>query len=322
VRAVDGVSLDVMPRQTLAVVGESGSGKSVTALATLGLLAKGSATIERGSITFQSRDGLVDLLTLGESKLRRVRGAQVAMIFQEPMTSLNPVYTVGEQIMEAVQLHQRVGRREARDICAAALAEVSIEQPLERMNAYPHQFSGGMRQRVMIAMALACKPTLLIADEPTTALDVTVQAQVLDLLIQLKETRGLSILLITHAMGVVAENAQHVAVMYAGHVVETAPVLGLFDAPTHPYTKGLLASIPGSQPAAATGASRRLTTVRDIVERPGAFDAVATLAGQSAIPWWPGGVPSAAGAHLGAQLPEHEMVEISADHFVRCWKPT
>jgi len=317
VRAVDGVSLDVMPRQTLAVVGESGSGKSVTALATLGLLAKGSATIERGSITFQSRDGLVDLLTLGESKLRRVRGAQVAMIFQEPMTSLNPVYTVGEQIMEAVQLHQRVGRREARDIAAEALKEVSIEEPLKRMNAYPHQFSGGMRQRVMIAMALACKPMLLIADEPTTALDVTVQAQVLDLLIQLKETRGLSIMLITHAMGVVAENAQHVAVMYAGRVVESAPVLALFDRPTHPYTRGLLASIPGSPRAAVQGGSRRLTTVKDIVEQPGAFAEVGGLGGERAEPWWPKGTAqSQAGNDAG-----HGMTEIAAGHFVRCWKP-
>ena len=318
VYAVNDVSYTLEEGETLGVVGESGSGKSVHALSIMRLIPSPPGKIENGEVIFNGKD----LMKLSNDEMRSVRGAEIAMIFQDPMTSLNPVLTIGTQITESLKLHKGMNDRQADDRAVELLTLVGIPDARRRLKSFPHQFSGGMRQRVMIAMALACKPTLLIADEPTTALDVTVQAQVLDLLIQLKETRGLSILLITHAMGVVAENAQHVAVMYAGHVVETAPVLGLFDAPTHPYTKGLLASIPGSQPAAATGASRRLTTVRDIVERPGAFDAVATLAGQSAIPWWPGGVPSAAGAHLGAQLPEHEMVEISADHFVRCWKPT
>lgn len=244
--AAAGVNLSVYPQQTLAVVGESGCGKSVTALSVLQLVATPPGRYEKGHIWWQpeSSNPVCDLLTLSSNEIRRVRGNQIAMIFQEPMTSLNPVYTVGQQILEAILLHQKVSRQQAIKIAVAALGDVGIADPANRLNEYPHQLSGGMRQRVMIAMALACQPKLLLADEPTTALDVTIQAQILDLLRTLQHTRQLSVLLITHDLGVVAENADVVAVMYAGRVVEYGPVVDIFENPLHPYTRGLLASMP------------------------------------------------------------------------------
>jgi peptide/nickel transport system ATP-binding protein len=237
--AVDGVNLTVARGQTLGIVGESGSGKSVTSLAVMGLLPKASAEVS-GRVTF---DG-VSLLNLPDRELRDLRGDRMAMIFQEPMTSLNPSYTVGEQIMEVLRRHRGLSDAQARDKAIALLKRAGIPSPAERIGDYPHKLSGGMRQRVMIAIALACDPELLIADEPTTALDVTIQAQILDLMRELKATSGAAIILITHDLGVVAEVCDEVAVMYAGQIVERAPADVLFEAPQHPYTVGLLASIP------------------------------------------------------------------------------
>ena len=240
VRAVDGVSLTVMPGETLAVVGESGCGKSVTALSILRLVPSPPGRIVSGSVRFAGRD----LLALGEAAMRDVRGNEISMIFQEPMTSLNPVLTIGRQIAETLTLHQGLDRKAALDQAVAMLRLVHIPEPERRITQYPHQLSGGMRQRVMIAMALACNPKLLIADEPTTALDVTIQAQILDLMRELKSKIDAAIVLITHDLGVVAEMAQRVVVMYAGRKAEEAPVGALFRRPLHPYTKGLLNSVP------------------------------------------------------------------------------
>jgi peptide/nickel transport system ATP-binding protein len=237
--AVDGVNLTVARGQTLGIVGESGSGKSVTSLAVMGLLPKASAEVS-GRVTF---DG-VSLLNLPDRDLRDLRGDRMAMIFQEPMTSLNPSYTVDEQIMEVLRRHRGLTDAQAREKAIALLKRAGIPSPAERIGDYPHKLSGGMRQRVMIAIALACDPELLIADEPTTALDVTIQAQILDLMRELKATSGAAIILITHDLGVVAEVCDEVAVMYAGQIVERAPADVLFEAPQHPYTVGLLASIP------------------------------------------------------------------------------
>jgi oligopeptide/dipeptide ABC transporter ATP-binding protein len=240
IRPVRDVSFSIYPGQTLAVVGESGCGKSVTALSILRLIPSPPGKVLGGQILFEG----TDLLTLPERQMRNVRGRDIAMIFQEPMTSLNPVYTIGDQIAEAVTLHQHVGTKEAYNIAEKSLADVGIADAHRRLREYPHQMSGGMRQRVMIAMALSCKPKLLIADEPTTALDVTIQAQILELLRKLQHDTGMAILLITHDLGVVAENADTVAVMYASRVVEFAGVEELFDRPQHPYTQGLFRSIP------------------------------------------------------------------------------
>jgi oligopeptide/dipeptide ABC transporter ATP-binding protein len=240
IRAVDGVSLSIEAGQTLGVVGESGCGKSVTALSILRLVHKPVGRIAGGEILFDGKN----LLTLSEQEMRSVRGNRISMIFQEPMTSLNPVYTVREQIMEPLMQHQRLDKNKARKKAEEMLDLVGIPGATRRLDEYPHQFSGGQRQRIMIAMALACNPGLLIADEPTTALDVTVQAQILDLMNDLKKEFGSSILLITHALGVIAETAQRVVVMYAARVVEEADVEALFHKPLHPYTKGLLHSIP------------------------------------------------------------------------------
>jgi peptide/nickel transport system ATP-binding protein len=240
VRAVDGVSYALGERETLAVVGESGSGKSVTALSILRLVADPPGRIVSGSIRFRGRD----LATLTQSEMRKIRGKEISMIFQEPMTSLNPVYTCGEQIMEAVVLHEGVDRKAARVRAIEMLHLVGIPVPEQRVDEYPHQMSGGMRQRVMIAMALACRPAILIADEPTTALDVTIQAQILELLKRLQGELGMAVLLITHDLGVVAETADRVAVMYAGQVVEYCDVAATFRRTLHPYTAGLLASLP------------------------------------------------------------------------------
>jgi len=247
VRAVDGVSLEIPRRGTVGLVGESGCGKSVTALSIMRLVAP-PGRVASGRIAYGGKD----LLGLPEAEMRAIRGNRIAMIFQEPMTSLNPVFTVGDQVGEAVRLHQKKSRRDARQVAIEMFRLVGIPSPEERVDAYPHQLSGGMRQRVMIAMALACKPDLLIADEPTTALDVTIQAQILDLLRSLQAELGMSILLITHDLGVVAETCDEVIVMYAGRVVERASAAELFAHPRHPYTAGLLRSVPSyDEPAAA-----------------------------------------------------------------------
>jgi oligopeptide/dipeptide ABC transporter ATP-binding protein len=238
-RALDGVSLPLRRGATLGVVGESGCGKSVTALAVLRLLGD-NAHVRSGEIWFDGRN----VLELAESAMRALRGARIAMIFQEPMTSLNPVFTIGFQIAEAIRLHKKVGKRAAWSEAIEMLRLVELPDPERRARSYPHELSGGMRQRVMIAIALSCGPALLIADEPTTALDVTIQAQILDLLRGLKRKLGMSLMLITHDLGVVAAEADDVAIMYAGRVVERSPKESLFAAPAHPYTAGLLASIP------------------------------------------------------------------------------
>ena len=240
VRAVDGVSYSLRAGETLAIVGESGCGKSVTAMSILRLIESQGGRIVSGSIRFAGRE----LLELGEPEMRKVRGNDISMIFQEPMTSLNPVYTVGEQIAEVIRLHRGLADREAHRETIGLLELVGIPDPERRVDEYPHQLSGGMRQRVMIAMALSCDPKLLIADEPTTALDVTIQAQILELLRELQARLGMAVLLITHDLGVVAAMAHRVAVMYAGGIVETADVFDLFEHPRHPYTVGLLESLP------------------------------------------------------------------------------
>jgi len=239
VRAVDGVDLTIAPGQTVGLVGESGCGKSVTALSIMRLVPP-PGRIVGGEIWLNGRD----LLTLPERDLPRIRGKEIAMIFQEPMTALNPVFTIGEQIAETILAHENVSRAEARDRAIAMLRTVGLPHPEQRYAAYPHELSGGMRQRAMIAIALACGPQLLIADEPTTALDVTIQAQILELLKALQAERRMALLLITHDLGVIAEMAEEVAVMYAGQIVEQADVLSLFRAPKHPYTQGLLRSLP------------------------------------------------------------------------------
>jgi oligopeptide/dipeptide ABC transporter ATP-binding protein len=240
VRAVDGVSFSAFPGKLMGLVGESGSGKTVSVLSIMRLLPE-SARIAGGSIIFEGSD----LLKLSEAEMRGVRGAKIAMIFQEPMTSLNPVFTIGSQIAEAIKLHQHTGRQETRDRTIEALRMVGISDAERRIKDYPHQLSGGMRQRVMIAMALACRPKLLIADEPTTALDVTIQAQILDLIRELQVRLGLAVILVTHDLGIVAEYADDVTILYAARVMEQTSVAELFRNPLCPYTKGLLASIPG-----------------------------------------------------------------------------
>ena len=240
-RAVDGVSFTVGAGRLMGLVGESGSGKTVTALSIMRLLPE-SARVRGGEILFEGQN----LLALPDERMRRIRGAGIAMIFQEPMTSLNPVFTVGSQIGEAIRLHQNKSRAEARAQSIEMLRLVKIADPERRIDDYPHQLSGGMRQRVMIAMALSCNPKLLIADEPTTALDVTIQAQILDLIAELRERLGLSVLLVTHDLGIVAQYADDVTILYAARVMERAPARQLFEGPLNPYTRALLQSIPGS----------------------------------------------------------------------------
>ena len=265
VRAVDGVTFYLDRGELLGLVGESGCGKSITALSIMRLVAP-PGRIVNGEILFEGRD----LLKLSNREIRAVRGDDIAMIFQDPMTSLNPVFTVGEQIAEALRLHRRLSRADARKAAVEAMREVSIPDPELRANDYPHQLSGGMRQRVMIAMALACDPKLLIADEPTTALDVTIQAQILELLDHLRKTRELAVLLITHDLGVVAEVADRVAVMYTGKIVEESPVDELFARPKHPYTEGLLRSVP-KLTAMDVIKPERLQTIEGMVPRPNAL---------------------------------------------------
>jgi len=298
-KAVDGVSFDIMPGEVLGLVGESGSGKSVTALSILRLIPDPPGKIVHGSIMFGGRD----LLKVSWEEMRALRGKQISMIFQEPMTSLNPVFTIGMQLMEAVLSHERVSKDEAFKRSVEMLELVGIANPTSRMHEYPQQFSGGMRQRVMIAMALACNPSLLIADEPTTALDVTIQAQILELMLRIKDQRqDAAILLITHNLAVVAETCQRVIVMYGGKIQEIAPVKELFKNPLHPYTRGLLGSLP------VVDGDRR--------ER---------------LPAIPGNVPSILDLPIGCKfvtrcterlercaLIEPELIESFPGHWVRC----
>ena len=255
-KAVDGVTYTVKKGETLGVVGESGCGKSVTALSVMQLLPMPPGQFEGGKILFRGQD----LLTKSDDEMREIRGNEIAMIFQEPMSALNPVFTVGDQIMETVMLHRGLDKEAARAHAIEMLQKVGIPSPDQRVDEYPHQLSGGMRQRVMIAIAMSCDPALLIADEPTTALDVTIQAQILDLMRELQDSDGMSMLLITHDLAVVAETAHHVAVMYAGKVVEYAPVEELFSRPRHPYTIGLFRSLPD-----LARAGERLETIPGIV---------------------------------------------------------
>lgn len=298
-KAVDGVSFDLQPSETLGLVGESGCGKSVTALSIMRLVSEPPGKIEGGRIEFGGRD----LLALSDSEMCAVRGNEVAMIFQEPMTSLNPVLTCGSQIAESVEIHQDVSRAEAHNRAVEMLRLVGISAPEQRANEYPHQLSGGMRQRVMIAMGLCCNPKMLIADEPTTALDVTVQAQIMELLARLQQEMGMAILLITHDLGVVAETTDRAAVMYAGSIVESAVTDTLFADPRHPYTQGLIRSIPD------------LDTVQDRLEI------------------IPGTVPDLRRLPVGCRFQSRcplvdnhcrevapPLVEIQQGHMAACWK--
>ncbi len=312
-RAVDGASMTLFPRQTLAVVGESGCGKSVTAMSILRLIPSPPASYDRGEIMFNDSRSTTDLLHADGARMRRVRGGEIAMIFQEPMTSLNPVFSIGEQITEAIRLHQDVNARGARDAAVRALQDVGIPDARTRLRAYPHEFSGGMRQRVMIAMALACEPRVLLADEPTTALDVTIQKQILELLAGLKESRGMSMLLITHDLGVVAEQADVVCVMYAGRVVEYARAGELMANPRHPYTRGLLACVPKLHDRAA-----RLSTVSEIVNDEAQFEGL-VHEGETVRPWWPWhDRPS--GVATDSCVPDSTLVEVADAHWVGVWR--
>jgi oligopeptide/dipeptide ABC transporter ATP-binding protein len=308
VPAVDGVSLSIDRGRTLGLVGESGCGKSVTAMSVLRLVAA-PGVIEGGEILLEERrgGGAVDLTRLPEPELRKVRGGRIGMIFQEPMTSLNPVFTIGDQVAEAVLLHRDVSRAAARDRALEMLRLVRLADPEQRLDEYPHQLSGGMRQRVMIAMALACEPDLIIADEPTTALDVTIQAQILDLLADLRRRLGTAILLITHDLGVVAETCDDVAVMYAGRIVERAAAAELFARPLHPYTIGLLAARPGGGGRAAGP----LRTIPGMVPAPQDFPAGCRFHPRCAYARLGGGSGDCAAA-------TPELREIEPGHFVRC----
>ena len=295
-RAVDGVSLSVRAGETLCVVGESGCGKSVTALSIMGLVPSPPATLS-GSIRFEG----CELLGLNRTQWSDLRGNRIAMIFQEPMTSLNPAFTVGSQLTEALMRHRAMSRPQAREAAIAMLARVRIPSPERRIDDYPHRLSGGMRQRVMIAMALLCQPALLIADEPTTALDVTIQAQVLALMRSLRDETGTAIILITHDLGVVAQMADRVAVMYAGQVVEQAPVRELFSQPQHPYTVGLLGAIP-----AIAAPRARLSAISGMVPAATAMPAGCRFAERCPF------------AQPECRADPVELVELSAGHWSRC----
>ena len=304
VRAVDGVSYTVRSGEILGVVGESGCGKSVTALSILRLVANPPGRIIGGTIRFHGKN----LLDLTETEMEGIRGNDISIIFQEPMTSLNPLLTVGRQISEAIALHQGLSRRDAMDGAVEMLRRVHIPEAEHRAHAYPHQLSGGMRQRVMIAMAISCSPKLLIADEPTTALDVTIQAQILDLMRELQETFGTAIILITHDMGVVAENADRVVVMYAGRKVEEASAQDLFERPGHPYTKGLLGSIPNVEVAAHINTRKaRLTEIKGMVPSLADLPNGCTFAPRCAL----------ASDQCHADYPP--LRQYRPDHWVACW---
>ncbi len=322
IQAVDGANLAVYPKQTVAVVGESGCGKSVTAMSLLQLIPSPPSRVDRGSIAFQSETGEIDLLKLSPDRLRHVRGGEIAMIFQEPMTSLNPVYSIGEQLLEAIRLHRGASGEAARKIAIDALNQVGIDDAEHRLRAYPHQFSGGMRQRAMIAMALACRPRLLLADEPTTALDVTVQKQILDLIVSLKDAHDMAAVLITHDLGVVAEYADVVCVMYAGRVVEYAPTATIFERPLHPYTRGLLACIPTLDPSQS--AEEDLVTVSEVVSDPKQWEGFADLAGLQGAsdlrPWWPWHTASGDVVPSGTGTPTFSLARVESDHWVGLWR--
>jgi oligopeptide/dipeptide ABC transporter ATP-binding protein len=297
--AVDGVSFSVGAGRTLAIVGESGCGKSVTSLSIMGLVPNPPGRIRGGSIRFEGRE----LVGAPARELRDLRGNGMAMIFQEPMSSLNPVFTIGEQIVEGLLRHRAISRAEATERAVAMLRKVRIPAPEQRFHEHPHKLSGGMRQRAMIAMALACEPRLLIADEPTTALDVTIQAQILDLMRALQAETGTAIILITHDLGVVAELADEVVVMYAGRVVERAPVQALFDAPQHPYTIGLLGSMPRLD-----GERKRLASIEGQVPSPLRRPAGCSFAERCPF----------ADAQCRAAAPD--LREVGAQHLSACWK--
>ncbi|MBA3566211.1 MAG: ABC transporter ATP-binding protein [Actinobacteria bacterium] len=305
VRAVDGVSFSVDRGQTLGIVGESGCGKSVTALSIMGLIPKPPAKIVGGEVQWEGRE----LTTLSERQLEDVRGHEIAMIFQDPMTSLNPTLTIGTQIKETLRRHLDISKDAARKRAIELLDEVGIPKPESRLDDYPHRLSGGMRQRAMIAIAISCNPELLIADEPTTALDVTVQAQVLDLLEELQASHEMAMILITHDMGVIAESADDVVVMYAGQIVEQAPVQELFDHPEHPYTEALLGALP--QIDDASGRNQRLTAIRgrppDLIDPPKACRFAARCPHASS------------GDSCATHMPE--LREIRPGHFVRSQHP-
>jgi peptide/nickel transport system ATP-binding protein/oligopeptide transport system ATP-binding protein len=318
--AVDGVSLSIERGRTLGIVGESGCGKSVTAMSVLRLVAS-PGRIEAGEILFSSGGTTLDLATLPEPAMRSVRGGRIGMIFQEPMTSLNPVFTIGDQIAEAVLLHRRVSREAARARALEMLQLVRLADPRQRLDEYPHQLSGGMRQRVMIAMALACDPELVIADEPTTALDVTIQAQILELLSELRARLGMAIVLITHDLGVVAETCDDVAVMYAGRVVEQAPAAELFARPRHPYTIGLLAA----RPSRGMKHAGPLRTIPGMVPLPQHFPAGCRFHPRCAFARLP---TAESGSGRAVPLPPGEMAcnaavphlhEVAPGHLVRCF---
>jgi len=296
VRAVDGVDFSLDAGKTLGIVGESGCGKSMTAYSILRLVPQPPGRIAADEILFRGRN----LLALSEPEIRRIRGNEIAMIFQEPMTSLNPVFTVGEQLAEVIRLHRQAGRKEAWDRTVELLDMVGIPLPAERAKSYPHELSGGMRQRAMIAMAISCNPTLLIADEPTTALDVTIQAQILDVLRKLQQDLGMALLLITHDLGVVAEMCHDVLVMYAGQVVEQAEVRTLFAHPNHPYTRGLLHSVP-----TIDDTDEALSTIEGIVPDPTRYPAGCRFAERCDF----------ADAVCGQEQP---LAAIAPNHQVRC----
>jgi len=301
--AVDGISFAVRKGETLGIVGESGSGKSVSVLSILRLVPDPPGRIVGGRVLFEG----TDLLGLSHRNMRRIRGNKISMIFQEPMTSLNPVATIGWQIQEVILRHQKVSRKEAMDRKISMLKLVGIASPEQRIKEFPYQLSGGMRQRVMIAMALACNPKLLIADEPTTALDVTIQAQILDLIVRLKQQLGMAVLLITHDLGVIAETAQRVCVMYAGKFVEMAPVGELFANPRHPYMQGLLRALPRVDDA---GVQMRLQEI------PGTVPPLTQL---------PGGCrfcPRYEGRAHACRNEEPPWEQVGPDHWVRCWAVT
>jgi len=281
---VDGVSLSLHRGQTLAIVGESGSGKSLTALSALRLL-PAAGRIVRGAVRYRDDDADLELTGASDAVMRRTRGGRIAMVFQEPMTSLNPVLTIGEQVAEAARLHQSLGRRAAREAAVRALEEVGVPEAASRLDDYPHEYSGGMRQRVVIAIALACRPRVLLADEPTTALDAALRGQILDLIDEARRQRGLGVALITHDLGLIASRADAVCVMYAGRVVEYARAEAILRNPLHPYTRALLACSPRIDER-----RDRLVSVRDALGAPGAFEQVETDAG-SRTPWWPGDKP-------------------------------
>jgi peptide/nickel transport system ATP-binding protein len=304
VRAVDGVSFDLSPGETVGIVGESGCGKSVTALSILRLIASETGRIVGGSIRFGGRE----LTTLSNQGMRELRGHRIAMIFQEPMTSLNPVLNIGTQIAESVVRHLQLPWRAARDRAREMLELVRIADPKQRLGEYPHQLSGGMRQRVMIALALCCNPQVLIADEPTTALDVTIQAQILDLMLELKEKLGTAIILITHDLGVVAETCERVFVMYAGRVVEQAPAASLFARPRHPYTRGLLRALPGADTGNSSGARPRLAEI------PGMVPALTQPIPGCAF------APRCGFAVQRCGVSPPELEEAEGSHLVSCWE--